>query len=116
MKRSWKLVPIVAVAFGLIFSGSAPAAEDKEAFFSASIARENPNDKIFSISDDVGINFSQLGNWPDKLCSSTKDPKCNFKAVDNREENTISATPMLGLCEVAANDDCIESIEISNDA
>ena len=116
MKKSWKLIPIVALAIGLIIPVSAPAAEDTEAFFAASITRENPSDKIFSISDDVGINFSQLGNWPDKLCSSTKDPKCNFNAVDNREENRISATPMLGLCEAAANDDCIESIEISNDA
>ena len=116
MKKFVLASTLLALLFGLVGTTTAPASEDKEAFFSASIARENPNDKIFSISDDVGINFSQLGNWPDKLCSSTKDPKCNFKAVDNREENTISATPMLGLCEVAANDDCIESIEISNDA
>ena len=110
MKKSWRLIPIVALAIGLMIPAAAPAAEDTEAFFAASITRENPADKIFSISDDVGINFSQLGNWPDKLCSSTKDPKCNFNAVDNREENRISATPMLGLCEAAANDDCIESI------
>ena len=116
MKKFLLASTLLALLFELVGTTTAPASEDKEAFFAASIVRENPSDKIFSISDDVGINFSQLGNWPDKLCSSTKDPKCNFKAVDNREENTISATPMLGLCEAAANDDCIESIEISNDA
>ena len=60
MKKSWKLIPIVALAIGLVIPVSAPAAEDTEAFFAASITRENPSDKIFSISDDVGINFRNL--------------------------------------------------------
>ena len=114
MKKSWKLIPIVALAIGLVIPVSAPAAEDKESFFPATLQTDGA-DRIFSVGDDVGISFSQLGNWPDKLCISTKDPKCNFKAVDSRPENTISATPLLGLCEPNENNDCIERIEISSD-
>ncbi len=115
MKKFVLASTLLALLFGLVGTTTAPASEDKEAFFPATLQTDG-KDRIFSIGDDVGINFSQLGKWPDRLCTSTKDPKCNFKAVDNREENSISASPMLGLCEAVANDDCIESIEISNDA
>ena len=37
MKKSWKLIPIVALAIGLVIPVSAPAAEDKEAFFPATL-------------------------------------------------------------------------------
>lgn len=114
MKKSWKLIPIVALAIGLIFPSSAPAAEDKEAFFPASIARENPGDKIFSTGEDAGVNFSQLGRWPDKLCTSTLDPVCDFSNA-KWGINTISATAMLNTCTTSENEDCIESIEISRD-
>lgn len=114
MKKSWTFVPVVALVLGLAFSTVAPAAEDKEAFFPATLQTDG-TDRIFAVGDDAGISFSQLGNWPNKLCTSTKDPKCNFKAVDSRPENAISATPLLGLCEPNENNDCIESIEISND-
>jgi hypothetical protein len=114
MRRSWKLIPIIALVIGLVIPTTAPASEDKEAFFPATLQTDG-NDRIFSIGDDAGITFSQLGNWPNKLCTSTKDPNCNFEAVDSRPENTIGATPLLELCEPSANDDCIESVEISYD-
>jgi len=44
MNRRWKPIPIVALAFGLIIPASAPAAEDKESFFPASIQRDNMDD------------------------------------------------------------------------
>ena len=37
MKKSRKLIPIVALAIGLIIPASAPAAEDRESFFPASL-------------------------------------------------------------------------------
>jgi len=114
MRRSWKFVPVFAVAASLIFSGAAPAAEDKEAFFAASLQRENPDDKIFSTGEDAGGNFSQLGQWPDRLCASTADPVCDF---DNAKwgVRTIGATSVLNICTTSENEDCIQSIEISRD-
>jgi len=114
MRRSWKLIPIVALAISLIIPASAPAAEDKESFFAASVARENPDDKIFSTGDDAGGNFSQLGQWPDRSCASTTDPNCDF---DNAKwgVRTIEAISVLNLCTPGENEDCIESIEISRD-
>ena len=73
MRRSWKLVPVAALAFGLAFSSSAPAAEDKESVFPATLQGTDPQ-RVFSIGDDTRLGFSQLGIWPNKLCKSTKDP------------------------------------------
>ena len=114
MKKSWKLIPIVALAIGLAIPASAPAAEDKEAFFPASIVRSNPDDKIFSTGEDAGVNFSQLGQWPDRLCASTADPKCDFNDA-KWGVKTIGATAVLNICTAGENEDCIESIEISRD-
>ena len=112
MKKSWKLIPIVALAFGLIIPASAPAAEDKEAFFPASIQRDSIDDKIFSTGETAGFNFSSLGQQPGKPCASTADPNCDFNDA-KWGVKTIVATSILTLCTANENEDCIESIEIS---
>ncbi len=115
MKRSWKLVPVVTLVFSLAFSTVAPAAEDKESVFPATLQGTDPQ-RVFSIGDDTRLGFSQLGIWPNKLCKSTKDPVCDFKnAVWGAYETTIQASALLNVCTPAENEDCIESIEISRD-
>ena len=113
MNRSWKLIPIVALAFGLIIPVSAPAAEEKESFFPASIQRDNMDDKIFSTGETAGFNFSAFGQTGGVApCASTADPNCNFNDA-KWGVKTILATPILTLCTANENEDCIESIEIS---
>lgn len=112
MKKSWRLIPIVALAIGLIIPASAPAAEDKEAFFPASIQRDSMDDKIFSTGETAGFNFSSLRQEPGKVCASTADPNCDFNDA-KWGVKTILAAPILTLCTAAENEDCIESIEIS---
>jgi hypothetical protein len=113
MNRSWKLIPIVALAISLIIPASAPAAEDKEAFFPASIQRDSIDDKIFSTGETAGFNFSGLSQaGQTKPCASTADPNCNFNDA-KWGVKTILATPILTLCTANENEDCIESIEIS---
>ena len=115
MKKSWRLVPIIAVATGLIFSASALAAEDKESVFPASLQGTDPQ-RVFSLGDDTRLGMSQLGIWPNKLCKSTKDPVCDFEnAIWGARETTIQASALLNICTSAENEDCIESIEISRD-
>ena len=97
MKKSWKLIPIVALAIGLIIPASAPAAEDKEAFFPASIQRDSIDDKIFSTGETAGFNFSSLGQQPGKPCASTADPNCDFNDA-KWGVKTIVATSILTLC------------------
>ena len=114
MRRSWKLVPVVALAFGLAFSSGAPAAEDKESVFPATLQGTDPQ-RVFSIGDDTRLGFSQLGIWPNKLCKSTKDPVCDFKNAIWGTDSTIQASALLNVCTTSENEDCIESIEISRD-
>jgi hypothetical protein len=114
MKKSWKLIPIVALAFGLIIPVSAPAAEEKESFFPASLQQTDPQ-RVFSLGDDTEIGFSQLGRWPDMLCSSTQDPKCDFNDAKWGTNKTIMATALLNICTETENEDCIESVEIARD-
>jgi hypothetical protein len=116
MKKSWKLIPIVALAIGLIIPSSAPAAEDREAFFPASIARENPGDKIFSTGEDAVMSFSSLGQVSKPNgCTSTADPNCDFSDAQWGVK-TIVAGATLNICTENENEDCIESIEISRNA
>lgn len=115
MKKIWQIVPAIALVIGIAFSPSAPAAEDKESIFPASLQGTDPQ-RVFSIGDDTRLGFSQLGIWPNKLCKSTKDPVCDFKnAIWGAHETTIQATALLNVCTVSENEDCIESIEISRD-
>jgi hypothetical protein len=113
MNRSRKLIPIVALAISLIMPTSAPAAEEKESFFPASIQRDSIDDKIFSTGETAGFNFSGLSQaGQTKPCASTADPNCNFNDA-KWGVKTILATPILTLCTANENEDCIESIEIS---
>lgn len=113
MKKSWKLIPIVALAIGLIIPASAPAAEDKEAFFPASIVRSHPNDKIFSIGEDVHMTWSSMEPDPDGTCKSNSKVECIFK--DSKYLGAVVSVAMLNKCSDSENNDCIESIEISRD-
>ena len=104
MNRSWKLIPIVALAIGLIIPVSAPAAEDKEAFFPASVPREM-DERLFSTGETAGINFSALGQTGGVApCASTNDPNCNFNDA-KWGVKTILGAPLLTLCTAAENED-----------
>ena len=54
MNRSWKLIPIVALAISLIIPASAPAAEDKESFFPASVPREM-DERLFPLEKQLDL-------------------------------------------------------------
>lgn len=115
--RKISLVTVLsAMLLGLIGNPVALATQDKESVFPATLQGEDPQ-RVFSLGDDTssGISFSQLGIWPDKLCASTADPKCDFKNAGTSLENTIAATAILNVCSSTENEDCIKSIEISRD-
>ena len=114
MKKSWNLIPIVALAIGLIIPSSAPASEDKEAFFPGSIARENPGDKIFSTGDDVHMDASYMEPDPEGTCKSNSKTECVFK--DPKYLGAVVSVAMLNQCNESENNDCIESVEISKGA
>ena len=90
-------------------------AEDKVSFFPPTLQTDG-KDRIFSVGGNLGFGFSQLGHWPDMLCKSTKDPKCDFNRVefDNKWQG-ISGNAMLELCSNESDNDCIEDVEISHD-
>jgi hypothetical protein len=102
--------------FGLVLAASpAIGAEDKPAFFAADLHLPIDQSRVFSVGDDAGTNFSQLGVWSEgKICSSTKDPQCDLsKAKAPSPSNPgVRAEPMLAVCALQSSNDCIESIEI----
>ena len=108
------MVPIFSLAFSLAFSSVAPAADEKESFFPATLQGTDPQ-RVFSIGNDTRIGFSQLGIWPNMLCKSTSDPICDFKNSIGGTDSQIRATAALNVCTSSENNDCIESIEISRD-
>jgi hypothetical protein len=69
MKKSWKLIPIVALAIGLIIPASAPAAEDKEAFFPASVPREMDDNVYFRPEKQLELISLHLVRQEDRLCA-----------------------------------------------
>ena len=87
------LLTIFSLTFAIPFH--ATAAEDKESFFPASLQQSDPQ-RVFSLGDDTELGFSQLGNWPDKLCSSTADPNCDFNDA-KWGVKTIEATALLNV-------------------
>ena len=94
-----------------------PSAQSNEeparAFFPSDLQTDG-NDRIFSMSDSAGGGFSQLGRWPDALCTSTQDPTCDFSAAANSDvTRPIRAEPMLGVCKDDKSEDCIQSVEIA---
>jgi hypothetical protein len=102
--------------FGLVFSAApAMSVEDKPAFFPADLHLPIDQSRVFSVGDDAGTSFSQLGVWSEgKICTSTKDPQCDLsKAKAPSPTNPgIHAEPMLAVCATPNSNDCIESIEI----
>ena len=115
MRRS-AFTSLLVLALNLALSGSAGAETDKKAFFAADLHKPMNDSRVYSVGDDAGTMFSGLGTWPDKICSSTADPICDFKGVvSSGSSPKIRASPMLTICSEQANNDCIESIEISRD-
>jgi hypothetical protein len=101
-----------ALIIGFVFSNlSLATAYDKQSF-SPSTLQTDGRDRIFSIGGSTGFGFSQLGIWPNKLCKSTKDPVCDF--TQSEFQNRVSATAMLELCQSKTDNDCIESVEVSD--
>ena len=115
MRRS-AFTSLLVLALNLALSGSAEAETDKKAFFAADLHKPMNDSRVYSVGDDAGTMFSGLGTWPDKICSSTADPICDFDGViSSGSSPKIRASPMLTICSEQANNDCIESIEISRD-
>ena len=111
VKKFVGLLTIFSLTLAIPFH--ATAAEDKESFFPASLQQSDPQ-RVFSLGDDTELGFSQLGKWPDKLCTSTADPNCDFNDA-KWGVKTIEATAILNVCTEQENEDCIESIEIARD-
>ncbi len=97
-----------------------PAISNEEvtqrSFFPADLAEKANREgaRVFSMGDDSGIGFSQLGRWPDMICASTKDPNCVFPqpgAVE-RTPYPFGAQIMLGVCAEARSEDCIEGVKL----
>lgn len=107
---------IAAVTASILLAGlvsPAARAEEKPAFFAASL-QEMGESRIFMAGDDTGPTMSQLGNWwSNKICSSTKDPVCDFANAGNTKETAITTQMVLVVCETATSEDCLESVEIS---
>lgn len=105
---------VLAMTVGL--SVNAVAETDKQAFFAADLHQPVDDSRVYSVGDDAGTMFSGLGAWPNMICSSTTDPNCDFNSLVSTGRNPkIHASPMLTICSDQANNDCIESIEISRD-
>lgn len=111
--RYFKSLLSIFLVASFLLPTFAQATEDKEAFSPAGLHDEDKT-RVFSMGGGRGLPFSQLGQWPDKLCKSTADPKCNFKDADWGTK-TISARAILPKCDSNENNDCIESIQISGD-
>jgi hypothetical protein len=111
VKKFVGLLTIFSLTLAIPFH--ATAAEDKESFFPASLQQTEPQ-RVFSLGDDAELGFSQLGKWPDKLCTSTADPNCDFNDA-KWGVKTIMASATLGVCTSQENEDCIESVEIARD-
>ena len=111
VKKFVGLLTIFSLTLAIPFH--ATAAEDKESFFPASLQQSDPQ-RVFSLGDDTELGFSQLGKWPDKLCTSTADPNCDFNDA-KWGVKTIMATALLNVCTSQENEDCIESVEIAKD-
>ena len=77
MRKVFLSLLTFVIVFG--FNPSA-VAEDKESFFPPALQVDG-KDRIFSVGGNLGFGFSQLGHWPDMLCKSTKDPKCDFTRI-----------------------------------
>jgi hypothetical protein len=107
---------VITVLLGVLTAGLlAPSAraEEKPAFFAASL-QEMGESRIFMAGDDTGPTMSQLGNWwSNKICSSTKDPVCDFANAGDTKETAITTQQVLVFCETATSEDCLESVEIS---
>ena len=111
MKRLLATVLMAVLTAGLL-SPSARA-DEAPAFFAASL-QELGESRIFMAGDDTGPTMSQLGNWwANKICSSTKDPICDFANAGDTKETAITTQMVLVVCENATSEDCLESVEIS---
>lgn len=92
----------------------ASSSEQPSRSFFPSDLQTDGNDRIFSMTDSAGAGFSQLGRWPETICTSTQDPKCDFVGAAKADvTRPIRAEPILGKCETSASEDCIQSVEIS---
>jgi hypothetical protein len=109
------ITSLLILALTLALSGSAVAETDKQAFFAADL-HNGIDSRVYSVGDDAGTFFSGLGIWPNKICSSTSDPVCDFKGIiSSGNGSRINASPMLTVCSPEADNDCVESVEISRD-
>ena len=111
MKRLLATVLMAVLTAGLL-SPSAQA-DEAPAFFAASLQVAGET-RIFMAGDDTGPTMSSLGNWwADRICSSTKDPVCDFANAGDTEKTAITAQMVLVACDSPTREDCLESVEIS---
>ena len=113
--RRKAIASLLVLTMTVALNGNAFAETNKQAFFAADL-HDGPDSRVYSVGDDAGTFFSGLGIWPNKICSSTSDPICDFKGIISSGNGLkINASPMLTLCSAEANNDCVESVEISRD-
>jgi hypothetical protein len=111
MKRLITSILTAVLVTGLVLPSA--RAEEKPAFFAASMQVAGES-RIFMAGDDTGPTMSSLGNWwANRICSSTKDPVCDFANAGETTETQINGNAMMVVCERATSEDCIESVEIS---
>lgn len=112
--RSARFLTAAVLVMTLWAPTPASAVEDVPSFFAPSIMRDG-DDRVFSIGDNTGFSYSSFGRWPDLRCESTNDPKCDLKnSVWGDPKKTIEAKAMLPICAAASDEDCIESLQISD--
>lgn len=109
---------LIACLFLSLVSSAAPAigADEKPSFFAADLHKPQDGSRVYSVGDDSGTNFSQLGIWSQgKICTSTKDPICDFASAKSESSGDAAykADAMLNICASNSADDCIESVEIN---
>ena len=113
--RRKAIASLLVLTMTVALNGNAFAETNKQAFFAADL-HDGPDSRVYSVGDDAGTFFSGLGIWPNRICSSTSDPICDFKGIISSGNGLkINASPMLTLCSAEANNDCVESVEISRD-
>ena len=109
-----KIFPTCLILSLLFTAAPASGADERPAFFPADLLVDASKSRVFSLGDDSGTLFSGLGIWPTNICSSTKDPLCDFtNAKWSSDTPGITASPMLNPCTAGEESDCIESVEIN---
>lgn len=116
-----------AIAIGLIFalSGAVSPANAGDAF--TFIGKSEPGEYFFTVGEDINLLVSTLSVQPEGIsgngtrgiwrdCYSTTDPECDLSAGagTGKGESGVTGQAVLDICTTAAQFNCVENLEISN--